>query len=713
MEWVKHQNARTLKGKNIEQSDLYQNTLNALNNKHSIPYIKKIGYFWYNIWRDEQHIQGIWRRIPYVLLNDSRVDFSEYLKSNPSWEPVLDLDELGRDENVTWVFKGCDVLKPGEDKALVFLSPGGGDAIVVREFDLLSKSFVTPDQGGFYVSEAKTVARWRTEDSIFIGTTIEEDEKKGLTDSGYPRTAKVWTRGTSLSEAEIIFESNQEDMMVLCDRDTWTYSDGRKNIIDSIRVMKTIFTYQMYIIDNSSGELVRLLLPEDAQVNFYWDSILVRTRSSWKSSRTTYPPDSLLAAKLSDVIQKSKQFELQEELKLEEITDLFVPLFNPSMTTNLHLLGYIYTKDYVIIDALLHVKQRSIIWKYELQNRWKQVLEGNGTEGYDLVSFSPIDIKNTNEAFMYVQSFSKPIALYYMENIVRLEEKSRLKVEPSAFDAKGIETVQRWAISADGTRVPYFLVGKDLSMKNQKTRKTLLEGYGGFDMPEMPHYDKLLGIAWLEKGGVYALANIRGGGEFGTSWHLAAVKRNRLRAYEDFEAIADDLITTNITSPKQLGCMGASNGGLLVGNMLVREGSNDRFGAIVCNVPLLDMRRYNKLLAGASWMAEYGDPDKPEDWKWMKHFSPFHMIKRGATYPKALFTSSTLDDRVHPGHARKMVAKLKDYCDQETADNVWYYENREGGHGGAANSKQTAFMATLEYQFLWDNLEKVKPIASN
>ena len=250
-------------------------------------------------------------------------------------------------------------------------------------------------------------------------------------------------------------------------------------------------------------------------------------------------------------------------------------------------------------------------------------------------------------------------------------------------------------------------------MNTHGPRKTLLYGYGGFEVSLLPFYSSTTGIAWLEKGGIYALSNIRGGGEFGPKWHQAALKENRQRAYEDFEAIADDLIDANVTTNHQLGCMGGSNGGLLVGNMLVRPGSSDRFGAIVCQVPLLDMRRYTKLLAGASWMAEYGDPDKPEEWKWIKEFSPFHMIERGATYPRVLFTTSTKDDRVHPAHARKMVAKLQDYANEETAKNVWYYENIEGGHGGAANNKQRAFMKTLEYQFLWNNLGSEQSLVSD
>ena len=708
MSWVRDQNDRTTKNRDIENSEMYKRVLSVLDSKEKIPYIKKIGNYWYNFWQDDTYVRGLWRRLPYKLLDNSMVDFHEYLKTSPAWESVLDLDALATKENVSWVWKHHYILlQPTEDRVLLHLSPGGSDATVVREFDLESKSFITKEEGGFYVPEAKTNIDWRTKDTVFIGTKFEEHEEDGLTDSGYPRVVKEWKRGTPLSEAKLIFDGNQEDVNVQGSRDTWAYSDGTINTIDWISQATSFYTEDNYIIDKESGDLIKLLLPDDVEVSSYWDTLLVKLKSPWKHNGGIFEVGSLLRAKINEVVNLSKQIKTRNSI---EMADLFQPLFEPSSTTSLK--SYITTKNFVVLYVLDNLKPHLIKWKYEAPEKWTKEQEskdGSNQESFDTLYIRAVDRYHTDDAFVTVESFTKPSTLYYSDKINEITVGKKygieLKKQPSFFQANGIETEQRWVASKDGTKIPYFLIGKDLSLKSHGPRKTLLYGYGGFEVSLLPFYSGTIGAAWLEKGGVYALSNIRGGGEFGPKWHQAALKENRQRAYEDFEAIADDLIDANVTTSTQLGCMGGSNGGLLVGNMLVREGSNDRFGAIVCQVPLLDMRRYHTLLAGASWMAEYGDPDKPKEWNWIKEFSPFHMIKKGATYPRVLFTTSTKDDRVHPAHARKMVAKLQDYANDETAKNVWYYENIEGGHGGAANNKQKAFMKTLEYQFLWNNLE--------
>ena len=373
------------------------------------------------------------------------------------------------------------------------------------------------------------------------------------------------------------------------------------------------------------------------------------------------------------------------------------------------------TKNHVVLNVLDSLKPHLIRWKYETAGKWtKENVDGITEESlpaFDTIHLRSVDTDRSDDVFVTVESFTKPSTLYYAPKISEIREGrhygNKLKNQPTFFATGGIETQQHWVTSNDGTRIPYFLIGKGLSSEAQKPKTTLLYGYGGFEISFTPFYGGVTGAAWLEKGGLFALGNIRGGGEFGPKWHQAALKKNRPRAYEDFEAIASDLISRNVTIPELLGCMGGSNGGLLVGNMLVRPGSYQRFSSIVCQCPLLDMRRYHKLLAGASWVAEYGDPDQADEWEeGLKNFSPFHMIEEGASYPKILFTTSTKDDRVHPAHARKMVAKLRDISSKETAENVWYYENIEGGHAGAADNKQRAFMKTLEYQFLWDTLKE-------
>ena len=708
MTWVKAHNARTLKDKNIEESESYKRTLAILDSKEKIPGIRKIGNFWYNFWQDDNHVRGIWRRIPCKTSSDSNVNFDEYLKDTPAWETVLDLDALGKEDDVSWVWKGSSVLYPTEDRALLHLSPGGSDAVVVREFDLPSKSFIKPEDGGFYVPEAKTSVSWRTRDCIFIGTKFEGHEKNGLTDSGYPRIVKEWKRGTALKEAKMVFEGNQTDVSIHGSRDTWVYSDGTLSTIDWVSVGVTFYTGDHYIIDEKSGELVKLLLPEDVEVSSYWDSLLVRLRKPWQYLGGRFLAGSLLTAKLKDVFEDSKRGGGRGS---DEMADLFQPLFEPSPTMSLE--DFSCTKNYVILNVLDSLKPHLVRWKYEGKGKWQKetlATKQGKAEAFDTIHLRSVDTDHSDDAFVTVESFTKPSTLYYIPKINEIEEGNnygtKLKQQPSFFNIDGIETQQHWVTSADGTKVPYFLIGKDLSLDKQEPRTTLLYGYGGFEISFTPFYGGVTGAAWLEKGGIFALANIRGGGEFGPKWHQAAQKKNRPRAYEDFEAVAADLLERKVTSPKLLGCMGGSNGGLLVGNMLVRPGSAERFAAVVCQCPLLDMRRFHKLLAGASWMAEYGDPDKEDEWEeGLKNFSPLHMIEKGATYPKVLFTTSTKDDRVHPGHARKMVAKLQDQCDKTSADNVWYYENIEGGHSGAADNKQRAFMKTLEYQFLWDTLK--------
>lgn len=285
--------------------------------------------------------------------------------------------------------------------------------------------------------------------------------------------------------------------------------------------------------------------------------------------------------------------------------------------------------------------------------------------------------------------FLTPTSLYYGE--IGRGAPEKLKSLPGFFETEGLAVSQHEAKSKDGTRVPYFQVSAK-AIKLNGENPTVLYGYGGFEVSMTPSYSAGIGEAWLEKGGVWVVANIRGGGEFGPKWHQAALKANRNKAYEDFIAVAEDLIARRLTSTPHLGIMGGSNGGLLMGNMLTLR--PDLFGAIVCQVPLLDMRRYHTLLAGASWMGEYGDPDKAEEWAFLQKYSPYHNVRKDVKYPRTLFTTSTRDDRVHPGHARKMVAKMKDQ-----GHDVLYYENIEGGHGGAANNEQRAFMSALAWTF--------------
>merc|ERR1712136_720726 len=490
MTWVKAHNARTLKDKNIEESESYKRTLAILDSKEKIPGIRKIGDFWYNFWQDDNHVRGIWRRIPCKTSSDSNVNFDEYLKDTPAWETVLDLDALGKEDDVGWVWKGSSVLYPAEDRALLHLSPGGSDAVVVREFDLPSKSFVKPEDGGFYVPEAKTSVSWRTRDCIFIGTKFEGHEKDGLTDSGYPRIVKEWKRGTPLSEAKLIFDGNQGDVSVQGSRDTWAYSDGKIDTIDWISAGTSFYTEDNYIIDKESGDLIKLLLPDDVEVSSYWDTLLVKLKSPWKHNGGTFEVGSLLKAKLSDVVNLSKQIKTRNSI---EMADLFQPLFEPSSTTSLK--SYITTKNFVVLYVLDNLKPHLIKWKYEALEKWTKEQEANdgpNQESFDTLYIRAVDRYHTDDAFITVESFTKPSTLYYSDKIneiiVGKKYGIELKNQPSFFQANGIETEQRWVVSKDGTKIPYFLIGKDLSLKSHGPRKTLLYGYGGFEVSLLPFY---------------------------------------------------------------------------------------------------------------------------------------------------------------------------------------------------------------------------------
>ena len=435
----------------------------------------------------------------------------------------------------------------------------------------------------------------------------------------------------------------------------------------------TFFTNEQLV--RRGDEWVKIDKPDDASVGTYDDQIIIRLRSDWTAGGQTFPAGSLLCG----------DFEayLKGERKL-------VSLFTP--TDRKSLSGTAETKNFIVLNELDNVRNKLYILKRE-NGTWTRT--PMPAPDFGTVGVGAIDSHESDDYFMTVADFLTPSSLYW--GTVGKDNREKLKSLPAFFKTDGLEITQHEAVSKDGTRVPYFQVGsKKLTLNGENP--TLLYGYGGFEVSMLPSYSAGVGSSWLEKGGVYVLANIRGGGEFGPRWHEAARKENRQRAYDDFIAVAEDLVKRKVTSPKHLGIQGGSNGGLLMGVMLTQR--PDLFKAVVCQVPLLDMRRFNRLLAGASWMAEYGNPDLPEQWDYIRKYSPYQVVSKQVKYPRTLFTTSTRDDRVHPGHARKMVARMK-----EQGHDVLYYENIEGGHGGAANNKQSAFMSALAYTFLLKELK--------
>jgi prolyl oligopeptidase len=624
-----------------------------LDSKDRIPYVGKHGDRFYNFWRDAGHERGIWRR----------TTLEQYRQPEPEWETVLDLDRLARDEDENWVWAGATFLKPHGERCLVSLSRGGGDAHVVREFDLEKKAFV---EDGFILPEAKGSVAWIDRDTLFVATDFGPGS---MTSSGYPRVVKEWRRGTALLEALPVYEAGPDDLSV----SAWfDYTPGHER--QFVQRQIGFYSSELFVRDPAAGTLVKVGKPDDADAFTVRDQLLIQLRSDWQAGAATWPQGALLAIDFARFLDGDRDFSA---------------LFTPGDTTSLD--GIAVTRDAILLTVLDKVKNRIVELRHA-DGAWQR--REVATPGMGALGVSGVDELESSDYFLTVTDFLTPSSLYLAR--AGTDERALLKSMPAFFDASPYAASQFEAVSRDGTRVPYFVVmRKDTPLDG--ANPALLYGYGGFEVSLTPFYSGVTGEAWLARGGVYVLANIRGGGEFGPRWHQAALKDQRQRAFDDFLAVAEDLVARKLTSPRHMGIMGGSNGGLLVGAALTQR--PELFGAVVCQVPLLDMRRYHRLLAGASWMGEYGDPDQPEEWAYIGQYSPYHRVSPQQRYPRVLFTTSTRDDRVHPGHARKMAALM-----QEQGHDVLYWENTEGGHAGAANNEQTATMWALSYIFLWQEL---------
>jgi prolyl oligopeptidase len=622
-----------------------------LDSRERIPFVGKHGDFFYNFWRDAEHERGIWRR---TLL-------AEYRKPEPAWETVLDLDALARLENENWVWAGADWLKPRGERCLVSLSRGGGDAHVVREFDLARLCFV---EDGFTLPEAKTSIGWIDHDTLFVATDFGPG---ALTSSGYPRIVKEWKRGTPLSEAALVYEAEPDDLSASAWHD---FTPGHEHDF----VLRQIGFYSSELFLRRDGRLLKVPKPEDANAFTVRDQVVIELRSDWSIGGKTWPQGALLAMDFERFMAGEHDFEA---------------LFLPSPTTSLD--GLAATRGAILLTVLDNVKNRIVELRREVgHERGAWVRRDVDAPAMGALGVSSVDEIESDQYFLTVTDFLTPSSLYLCE--AGSDARLPLKSMPAFFDASPYVVEQFAARSQDGTMVPYFVVQR-LDAPRDGRNPTLLYGYGGFEVSLKPYYSGITGAAWLEQGGVHVLANIRGGGEFGPGWHQAALLDKRQRAFDDFIAVAEDLVERGITTPRHLGIMGGSNGGLLVGAVLTQR--PELFGAVVCQVPLLDMRRYHLLLAGASWMGEYGDPDDPAQWDFIRKYSPYQNVFPEIAYPRVLFTTSTRDDRVHPGHARKMAARM-----MEQGHEVLYWENTEGGHAGAANNEQIATMWALSYAFL-------------
>jgi len=659
LNWVEAQNKETLKEitKSTRFKKMEQTSLKILQATDKIPMVSMEGHYLHNFWQDEKHVRGLWRR----------TTLESYRQKNPKWEVILDLDKLAEKDKENWVFKGSNCLAPEYKKCLVTLSRGGKDASVVREFDSFKKSFV---KNGFSLKEAKSAIDWIDEDTVFVGTDFGPNT---LTDSGYPRILKVWKRGTPLEQAKTLVEGNQKDMVV---RGLGLdYVGGRLPVVEQL---ENFFSSKKWVY--KKGQLQILPIPESAElVGFFRDYFIVDLKNEWKVGATQYNQGSLVAVS-QGVLDKKRVTP----------SDVQVLFLKNAKSSILHTA---ILKDKILINTLEDVQGRLYqvtFQKGRFQNPKQMNLARKGSH----LGLSATNVYK-NDFFFTLQDFLNPESLHHFED--KTASASQLKTLSSRFNNKGMVVRQKWAKSKDGTLVPYFLVGKESQIKKGNA-PTLLYAYGGFQVSLTPTYKPLVGKLWLEKGGLYVLANIRGGGEFGPSWHQSALKLNRQKAYDDFIAVAEDLIQNKVTTSKKLAIQGGSNGGLLVGAVMAQR--PDLYGAVLCHVPLLDMLRYSQLLAGASWMAEYGDPRNPKERDFLKTISPYHNIHEKTQYPDLFIMTSTKDDRVHPGHARKMAAKMKALGN----DNVFYYENTEGGHAASANLKQQAKMRALSYEFLFKTI---------
>jgi prolyl oligopeptidase len=689
--WVREQNARTEELlEDAEYAAVEAGILEVLDSTDRIAMVSKRGDFYYNFWKDQEHPKGLWRR----------TTWESYLTEKPEWDVLLDIDALAASEGVEWVFHGAGFLRPADGAeyrlAMVSLSPDGGDADRHREFDVESRTFV---EGGFDLPTAKGNVSWLDADTLLVSSTAEG---MPATTSSYARTGVKLRRGQSLAQAERLFEIPEDHMLAMVAHDS-TPGYERTFAVDYI----DFYNRSTSLLRDDSW--VAIDVPTDVNISAHRDWLLFRPQKDWDVAGVLYPAGSLLAADFDSYLAGGRSM---------------LVLFTPDAHTSLQ--SWSWTKDYLLLNLLrdvsseIRVLDPSVV---DSDGLWASTVLDACPPLHDVNAYA-VDDEDAgaegNDFWLVATGFTTPSTLTRGTLVASTSEGSgvasqhaEVKRSPSFFNESDYEVQQHFAVSADGTKVPYFQVAsKDLVLDGQNP--TQLSGYGGFEISRTPAYSGTIGRAWLERrtsgvvsddgaaahsrGGVYVVANIRGGGEYGPSWHRAALQENRHRAYEDFAAVAKDLISRGVTSRRRLGCVGGSNGGLLVGNMLTQY--PELFGAVSCGVPLLDMRRYTKLSAGYSWIAEYGDPDVPTQWEFIRTFSPYHLLHDGVEYPETFIWTATSDDRVGPVQARKMAARMQ----AMGIRNVWFHEALEGGHAGASDNRQAAALQARSNHFLWRSL---------
>jgi prolyl oligopeptidase len=659
LDWVRGENERSLKvlEGDARYQGYYDAALKIATSAERIPYGSIRGGQVYNFWQDAEHERGLWRR----------TSLGDYAKQSPKWETLLDLDALSKAEGANWVYKGVSCLPPKNVDCLLSLSNGGKDAVRVREYSIAEggakAGFVG---GGFDIPEAKSSIEWQDKDTLLIATDWGEG---ALTESGYPFVIKRLYRGQKLEQAVEVYRGDVKDVAT----SPFALEDASGKRWFGAARAETFYTSSYFLFPESGSSPVRIPLPaKSSPQGIFADTLIATIEEDWTpEGQETFKAGDLIGYKWSEFVSTGK---------LPKVELVFRP------TPRQALQGVGITRHELLVNISDNVVVKVVAYRKGASG-WtskEAALPPNGSAG---VVFSDVE---EGEAFLGFENYLSPDTLFTYDSGTGAVKQ--IKQLPAWFDAAPYQVDQYEATSKDGTKVPYFVVHRrDLVLDG--SNPTLVYGYGGFQVSQTPGYSGTVGKLWLEQGGVYVMANIRGGGEFGPAWHQAGLKTRRQVVYDDFIAVAEDVIARKITSKDKLGAMGGSNGGLLMGVMFTQR--PDLFKAIVCQVPLLDMLRYNQLLAGASWMAEYGDPDVADERAFLEKLSPYHNVDPAKTYPEIYFETSTKDDRVHPGHARKMAKRL-----EELAKPFLYYENIDGGHSAAANQRETARRSALEFTYL-------------
>ncbi len=652
LDWVREQNARTLGALTglPRYRDHYARALALLDAPDRIALADLEGGQAYNLWQDQDHPRGLWRR----------TGTTEYAQASPSWQVLLDVDVLAIREKENWLFKAA-TLAPAQKRALLSLSRGGSDSVVVREFELDARVFL---EAGFNLPEAKSAVAYLDDNTVLFASDCGQGS---LTRSGYPRIVKLWRRGLDPDHSPIVFAGTEEDVLVA----PLVFHAVRSTVAMIVRAT-SFFENEYHLIDADLATH-KLPLPASAELEeLFRDWLIVRLREDWQRGRTLYPQGALIAVRLTP---QHPSVPLGESMLLD------------TPGPRAAVVEVRASGDALYVSRLENV-QGQILRLDCAHNGWRSaplpLPDGGSLRIVSADRLGP-DVQ------VLFESYLVPPTLYGHDG---QGAPQPLKSLPARFDATHLVTEQCEARSADGTMVPYFVTH---ARTQTAPSPTILYGYGGFEVALLPTYSSLAGTLWLSEGGNYVVANIRGGGEFGPAWHDAARKANRQRAFDDFAAVAEDLVTRGFCRADQLGVMGGSNGGLLVATLMTQR--PELIGAVVCQVPLTDMLAYMRIGAGASWEDEYGNPADPQLRPIIAGYSPYQNVYGDVRYPPLFLLTATTDDRVTPVHARKLAARM-----QAQGHHVWFYENTDGGHSGAADHRQAAEMWALSYIWLKQQL---------